>query len=454
MPVSVGPETSPVTMLAYAASAFDSFEDRPLGEADSLVFSQLAMVRIGDLIEPLSLDAPQAAPPSWRAQLARRLGLRPASDPLQSARPLPELLRAEHYEHMFTGLATQQTRELLHAVAASPRFREVRVVFPCEITRAEPPEQFAAVTFVYKDLFSYVAFRGTDVSVTGWRENVCMAYEHPIAGQGDAERYLEAVTPLVPGSLVVGGHSKGGNLAVYAAVQCLDCIQERLAAVYNHDGPGFIEGILDPARLSALAGRIHKSVPEASVVGVTLDPGENFSIIQSAGHGIEQHGTFLWSIDPATGDLVRAESLADSAKLWQRALDQWLNARTPQEIEHIGQALSAVLQATGDEDVEILLNGGPAAWNLLLESARDIGDEDRILLREALADLGSTAAHAWGSQIASDVQQRAHSVAAGASRLASVVWELATGTEEEKARARKAREARQQGGSPTQPPAP
>lgn len=442
MPTPNRSGASPVTMLAYVASAFDSFEERPLSEADSLVFSQLAMVRMNNLIEPLSLDAPQTAAPSWRDRLTRWLGLRPKVNPLQGARPLPDLLRAEYYEHMFTGLATQQTKELLHAVVASPRFREVQAVFPCEITCEEPAEQFGAVTFMYKDLFSYVAFRGTDASVTGWRENVTMAYERPIAGQGAAKRYLETVAPLIPGSLITGGHSKGGNLAVYAAVQSPERIQKRVIAVYNHDGPGFIEGVLDPTGLFALGPRIHKSVPEASVVGLALDPSENFSVVQSAGHGIEQHGTFLWSIDPITGELVRAESLTDGAKLWQRALDQWLGARTSQEIEHIAQALSAVLEATGDEDIETLLSGGPAAWSLLLESARDIGDEDRALLREALTDLGSTAAHAWSSQIASGVQQRAHSMAEGASRFASAVWELATGTEEEKARARKIRETR------------
>lgn len=429
-----------VRLLDYTASALDTFEQRPLAEADSLVFSQLAMVCFDGLVPPLPRPSQQRLRDLVRLRLQTCVRRRPPDSV-----PLAGLLRAERYGTMFTGLAARETKELLHAAAASPRFRDARAAYPRETFVEKPAEQFAAVAFSYKEAFSYVAFRGTDASFVGWRENFTMGYRWPSTGQAEALAYLEEVAPLLPGRLVVGGHSKGGNLAVYAAAACSPRVRDRIAAVYNHDGPGFRPEALDGTAYAEVAGRVHKSVPQESVVGVVLDDSNDFSVVRSAGRGIEQHGTFNWEIDPATGRLARVEALADGSLLWQRTADRWIASHTPQELERIAEALFHALQATGDADVQTLLGGGPQALGSVVESVRGVSDEERELLRGALEDLGGTAALAWGADVVNHMQQRAHGVAQAASHAAGVAWEIATGTEEEKAHARAVRATRAAG---------
>lgn len=427
---------SAISLLDYAHTALDTFEERPVSEADSLIFSQLVKVHAEEMVPELPA---QPTHPRWHQRLVARLRGLAA---LSRAPSFTGLLRAESYEHMLASVGVPETRELLHAVAASPRFRDVRVVYQREVFTEEPPEQFGAVAFVYKSLFAYVAFRGTDTSLAGWRENFLMGYSTPVPGQADAVRYLEEVAGLLAMPLIVGGHSKGGNLAVYAAAHCCAPVQQRIAAVYNHDGPGFRPEALDDRRMAAIADRVHKTVPEESLVGVVLDESDAFEVIRSAGHGPDQHGMFMWEIDPTTGNLVRADGLADSSRLWQHSLASWLNARTPQQIEQVAQALFAALEGTGSGDVGALLDGSPQSLELLTESVGSLSNEQRELLGDTLRDLGETAAHAWGAGMVSSVQQWAHGVASGVSSVANALWELATGTEEEKARAREIKESR------------
>ena len=139
--------------------------------------------------------------------------------PARSAVRFADALRAELYPSMFTGLDPHRVKENLLALAASPRFRDMRVRDYLSLFDTDRQTQFAAMTFVHRKDFAYVGFRGTDTSFTGWRENFNMAYTAPVPAQEQAARYLQAVAPRAPKRVYVGGHSKGGNLAVYAALK-------------------------------------------------------------------------------------------------------------------------------------------------------------------------------------------------------------------------------------------
>lgn len=162
-----------------------------------------------------------------------------------------DLLRAERYHDMFTGLIPGRVKENLLALAASPRFRDMELRDYQSIFDEEQQVQFAAVTFVYKDQFAFVGFRGTDTSVTGWRENFNMAYTSPVPAQGYALRYLETVAPHLPEKLYVGGHSKGANLALYAALKASPEVQARIHMTYSLDGPGFKDNVISAEEWAA-----------------------------------------------------------------------------------------------------------------------------------------------------------------------------------------------------------
>ena len=195
-----------------------------------------------------------------------------------------DLLRSELFPTMFSGMHRAQMIQQLFWMAASPRFREL-LIYDHEAAFDETQDlQFAATTFVCPGRFAYVGFRGTDTTLTGWREDFNMAYMVPVPAQDMALRYLEAVAAdlRLPEHLIVGGHSKGGNLAEYAVLKAPAAVRERVVHLYNHDGPGFMPGTFSATDYAPLAGRMTKQVPADSMVG---GPGVGYAHRSGAGGG-------------------------------------------------------------------------------------------------------------------------------------------------------------------------
>ena len=211
-----------MNLLDYLATEFAPFDEKPFNPVDSAVLSQFCMVRAEGIVPPLR-----------ERKAFGRLGTIVKNLLSPSGRPAHFLdtLRAEHYEHMFSGLIPGRVKENMLALAASPRFRDMVIRDYLSLFDTERQTQFAAMTFVYKKEFAYVGFRGTDTSITGWRENFNMCYTAPVPAQEQAARYLEAVAPHLPRRLFVGGHSKGANLALYAALNASAAVQDRIERV-------------------------------------------------------------------------------------------------------------------------------------------------------------------------------------------------------------------------------
>ena len=157
--------------------------------------------------------------------------------------------------------------------------------------------QFAAMTFDLPDGSSYIAFRGTDATIVGWKEDFNMAFQYPVPSQAEAADYLNEAARHCRGKLYVGGHSKGGNLAVYAAANCRPDVSARLARVFSHDGPGFLEQALQSEAFRQVLPKIEKTLPQSSMIGMLLEHQENYKIVKSSSISIWQHNPFSWEIN-------------------------------------------------------------------------------------------------------------------------------------------------------------
>ena len=198
-------------MLDYARRELETFSRRGLCAVDSLILSWMAYLRI-----PADADEVVAGIRGWD-------GVR-----------LADLHRAEYFGDYFAGMWSEEDGlRLLAAAAASPRLRDVRVVGHVESTDVRAEKQFAAVTFRLTDDLSYVAFRGTDSTLVGWKEDFNLSFRCPVPSQVAAARYLADVAGRLDGEFVVGGHSKGGNLAVYAAASVPADVGERITRVFS-----------------------------------------------------------------------------------------------------------------------------------------------------------------------------------------------------------------------------
>ena len=308
-------------MLDYARRRLERFDERGFCAVDSLVLSWAAYTR-------LPADDPDLAPArGWE-------GVR-----------LADLYRAEHFDAYYAGMWGEEPGlDLLAAVAASPRFRDVRVMGYVDATDPQAEKQFAAMTFRLTEDLSYVAFRGTDASLVGWKEDFNLSFRCPVPSQVAAARYLADVAGRLDGELVVGGHSKGGNLAVYAAASVPADVGGRITRVFSHDGPGFLPEFLSTGEFANVAPRIDKTLPQSSLVGMLLEQQEGFRVVKSNRLLIWQHDPFSWRVDGR--DFVYLDDLAPDARYLDAAISAWLSSRTNEERERFIDTLYSVVEAS------------------------------------------------------------------------------------------------------------
>lgn len=382
-----------MNMLDYLATEFATFDEKPFNPVDSAILSQFCMVRCEDIVPALRERK------SFRGLGTAVQNLLPNS---RNAVRFIDLLRAERYEDMFTGLIPGRVKDNLLALAASPRFRDVTIRDYLSLFDTERQTQFAAVTFVYQKEFAYVGFRGTDTSITGWRENFNMACSMPVPAQEQAARYLKTVAPKLPRRLFVGGHSKGANLALYAALKATPAVQDRIERVYSHDGPGFKAGTFSAADWARLDGRVHRTVPQESVVGMLMESHATPLVVKSDEHGLMQHSPFSWEV--AGDDFVYLDDLADSAKFTDAVFSEWLSRYSDDEAEKVVDALFQAIEAAGVQNATEVFFGGPKTVALVTEAAKKIDEDARATLTAALGAFAEIAARTATQGLASAAQ--------------------------------------------------
>ena len=212
---------------------------------------------------------------------------------------------------------------LLQAAAETERFGSTLLLQYRNILIPEEETQFAAITFLLDSNAAFVAFRGTDYTLTGWKEDFNMTFQESVPAQRLAARYVADVSARYPIPLYLGGHSKGGNLAVFSAVKSSPEVQNRIRTVYNHDGPGFTDYIMnDPAYLEILP-RICTIIPQSSVIGMLLEHREPYMVVKSKQIGLLQHDFYSWLLDgPA---FIPMEEVTADSKFLDRTIKEWLS---------------------------------------------------------------------------------------------------------------------------------
>lgn len=241
----------------------------------------------------------------------------------------------------------KDTRAFLHVLAASRRMRDVRVAFYANERSEAVEKQFSAVTLFFpaaEGQVAYLAFRGTDGSFAGWKEDFNLCFKRVIPSQRTAAAYTSGVASAFGGPLILGGHSKGGNLAEYAALTVDEGSYSRIEGVYNHDGPSFLEDPsprIDDPRFCAL---LHKTVPESSAFGMILERRADFRVIVSSALSVFQHEPFTWQTEG--DDFVHQEALNPTAVFFDEALDAWLRSKSPKERERFIDTIYELLAST------------------------------------------------------------------------------------------------------------
>lgn len=332
-----------------------TFAQAPFNEVDSLILCRLSYIRFDAV---LSGDFACGITLSQAAQSCRALL---EAQPSYFLYPQPE------------------DEKLLNTLAACGRFKDILLSGYVNQTDPVQEKQFAALTAQLCPALFYIAYRGTDNTLVGWKEDFNLTFQSTIPAQREALAYLEKAAAR-PGSFFVGGHSKGGNLAVYASARCSLPVQNKILDVYNHDGPGFAAELLAEDCFKRICERIHTYIPQSSVVGLLLEHEERFIVIHSTGTGLMQHDLYSWEIGPHGFVPVRA--LTGSSQFIDRTLKQWLAETDPSIREAFIDGIYESVTTTGAKTLPELYRRKNAVQ--LIKSLRHLDETSRKAVIQAL----------------------------------------------------------------------
>lgn len=283
-----------------------------------------------------------------------------------------------------TGMVSPATPFVLQKMAQGQRFSGAKL--SCFESRfdEETHEQFAALTIELSDATVFLAFRGTDDTLVGWREDFEMCFT-TVPAQRDALSYLTRVAELVNAPLRIGGHSKGGNLAAYAGALCPDEIRARIEVVYCNDSPGFAEGVVPQSAYALIEKRIKRFVPEFCIIGAILEQGAAPVVVHSKGEGLMQHSALNWQMD-AAGFVRAAETTIDSRR-FALVFDDAVTSRNLEERKALVDAVFDSLTTCHVQTMHELASLSFSAVGRLARSFATLDDRDKEDVEELVSAL-------------------------------------------------------------------
>ena len=299
-------------------------------------------------------------------------------------------------------------------LAAGRRFRDARLGRLHARLDARSGEQLCVFHVGLSDGSTYVTFRGTDDTVVGWREDFEMTYD-VVPSQTDAATYLDVTCGDVPAPIMVGGHSKGGNLAVYGAAMCGEAVRGKVSVIWNNDGPGFDPEVLPEESIAPVRDRIRTYVPEFDVVGQLLSVGEPTKVVASDERGVMQHSALSWQV--LGPSFVESPGILPEARAVNRAFDSWLDSADREKRRHVFTAFFDSLQDVGVEGLSDLMSGDPEIVAGVTARIAGAEPEVRDYIMDLLGVLASGYMQTRVSQAAQATTETVHQLLGGGAAL-------------------------------------
>ncbi|MDX9899316.1 MAG: DUF2974 domain-containing protein [Spirochaetia bacterium] len=336
-----------------------SLNNSPFNAVDSLILSVLSYLPLGGIV-PDTLDTSGISIAEAAALLSEA-----------NLKNLP--------------IRDKRDLELISALAGSERFKNMKLCAYVDEIDIEEEKQFAAMTILTGDKHAYLAFRGTDLTLVGWKEDFNMSFLSPVPAQTAALAYLERVASGLRGKLRLGGHSKGGNLAVYAAAFCGSRTQKRIQSVYNNDGPGFDSPVLLRDGYTRVKERLFSFVPQSSIIGMMLEHHEHYTVVQSRQVGLLQHDPYSWNLLGA--DFITVQNVNDSSIFVDRTLKDWVGGLEPAHRELFVDALYEILVSTEATTLPELAGNWIKGLKAASKTLKELDGPTKKVIQDALWQL-------------------------------------------------------------------
>ena len=353
-------KTSNTTMISYLDWRGDlEFTRDKLNEVDCLIFSSLVYMEL-DKAEFVDTANPLSAP--------------------TLSQVYSQIKNVRCFGSMFL--------PLFKKCAESNRFRDVKMMYYKSIVDVGEQTQFAAVTFLLPTNEVIIAFRGTDDSLVGWQEDMNMAVG-VIPAQKYARRYAcDIADTIAEKPLHILGHSKGGNLAVWAAAHLYDIYFDRIVKVYDFDGPGFYGDFVNSEEYKRIVDKTTKYVVDASIIGMLLSSSTPQEVIDSVKHNsVMQHLTSTWAVKGTS--LCRLRSRSSRGLNSQAVIEELIESLTFDERKQLTKMMSGIVQSSNIKRFSDLksIDTIPRFFEIIKNGSKDEKDKEllqRIAKRAAV----------------------------------------------------------------------
>ncbi|MDD4402120.1 MAG: DUF2974 domain-containing protein [Desulfitobacteriaceae bacterium] len=272
--------------------------------------------------------------------------------------------------------------EFLQRTAQSERFRDVEISCYVNQVNHEQSMQFSAAVFSINAKQHFIAFRGTDYSLAGWKEDFQMSFTDEVQAQRNAKTYTHNIFSKYKGNFYLGGHSKGGNLAVYSAAHATAGHRKRTIGVFNYDGPGFQTKMLQSEGYQRIVDRIKTFLPKSSIVGMLLEHGEEYRVISSDAPGIMQHNPFSWKVSGT--HFVYEKGLTKSSQNFSKTVRLWLDQLSIEQRAQFVEAMFSIIQATGALSVSELSKEKLTTAYTMIKTLKNMNPQTKSFLKKTI----------------------------------------------------------------------
>ena len=276
--------------------------------------------------------------------------------------------------------------DLFPLMGESERFGKLLVTKYINKIDQEQEKQFAAITVLMPDNTIFVSYRGTDNTIVGWKEDLNMSFKSHIASQISAKKYLEIIAQEYPDKKIrIGGHSKGGNVAVYAATFVNKEIKDRIINVYNNDGPGFCDDVIETPEYKKMIEKVHTYIPQSSVIGRLMNHREKYTVVKSVQKGIMQHDLYSWEV--LGTEFITLEEVTNGSEFVDKTIKEWLEKVEPAKREQVIDVVFDILNTTDAQTMKDIKSNWFTSARTMMASYKNIDNETKQMIWQTLNEL-------------------------------------------------------------------
>lgn len=276
--------------------------------------------------------------------------------------------------------------ELFPLIGESERFGNLLATKYINKIDVVQEKQFAAITVLMPDDTIFISYRGTDNTIVGWKEDLNMSFKSHIASQLSAKKYLEMIAKEYSDKKIrIGGHSKGGNIAVYAATFVSQEIKDRIINVYNNDGPGFCDDVIETPEYHEMIKNVHTYIPQSSVIGRLMNHREKYTVVESVQKGIMQHDLYSWQV--LGTKFITLEEVTNGSEFVDKTIKEWLENVEPEKREQVIDVVFDILNATDAQTMKEIKNNWFTSARTMMASYKNIDNETKDMIWKAVGEL-------------------------------------------------------------------